>query len=209
MQEKKNKKTITHLFVDIGGVLLTNGWDHQARERAAMHFNLPFAEIENRHHLTFEVFERGFFTLEEYLNLVIFYQKRPFTQAQFRQFMYDQSQPYSDMIALITELKKCYGLKVVVVSNEARELNAYRIQTFQLNHFVDVFISSSFVHLRKPDLEIFRFALDVSLAAPEQVLYIENTSLFVQMAEKLGISSILHTDTTSTREKLAAFGLKS
>jgi len=209
MQEKKNKKPITHLFVDIGGVLLTNGWDHQARQRAAAHFDLPFAEMENRHHLTFEVYERGYFTLEEYLSLVVFYEKRSFTEAQFRQFMFDQSQSYPEMIALIAELKKRYGLKIVVVSNEALELNAYRIQTFQLNRFVDVFISSSFVHLRKPDLEIFRFALNVSLAAPGQVLYIENTPLFVQMAEKLGISSILHTDIASTRKSLAAFGLES
>src|ERR1700733_9705444 len=119
---KKNamkNAAITHLFLDIGGVLLTNGWDHHARKRAAMNFKLKFSNIENRHHLIFEIYEKGKITLEEYLNLVVFYQKRSFTRAQFRRFMFAQSKPYSEMIEMVTQLKVRHGLKIVVVSNEA------------------------------------------------------------------------------------------
>ena len=198
---------ITTLFLDIGGVLLTNGWDHQARQRAATNFKLELAEMEDRHHLTFDTYEEGKLTLAEYLGRVIFYQERPFTRPKFRRFMFAQSQPYPQMIELVRKLKEKYGLKIVVVSNEGRELNAYRVRKFKLDGFVDAFVSSCFVHVRKPDADIFRLALDIAQASAQQVVYIENTPMFVQIAEGLGIQSILHTDHMSTCAKLAYFGL--
>ncbi len=122
--------------------------------------------------------------------------------------MCEQSRPYEDMIGLVVQLKARHGLKIAVVSNESLELNAYRIRTFKLGGFVDSFISSCFVHLRKPDANIFRLALDITQSQAHQVLYIENTPMFVQIAEGLGIRSILHTDCKSTRAQLASLGLE-
>ncbi len=122
--------------------------------------------------------------------------------------MFAQSKPYPEMIELVAQLKVRHGLKIAVVSNEARELNAYRIRKFKLDGFVDFFISSCFVHLRKPDVDIFRLALDIAQTPAEQIVYIENTPMFVQIAEGLGIRSILHTDYKSTCAKLASFGLQ-
>jgi putative hydrolase of the HAD superfamily len=203
----KRPARIATLFLDVGGVVLTNGWDHHSRRRAAANFKLKLAEMEDRHHLTFDTYEEGKLTLEEYLGRVVFYQKRPFTRAQFRRFMFAQSKPYPEMIALVARLKARYGLKIAVVSNEARELNYHRIRRFKLDRFVDAFVSSCFVHVRKPDADIFRLALDITQTSADQVLYIENTPMFVQIAEGLGIRSILHTDFRSTCAKLAAFGL--
>ena len=204
----KKAPAITCVFLDIGGVLLTDGWDHHARKRAATHFKLELADMEDRHHLTFDTYEEGKLTLEEYLGRVVFYQQRPFTRAQFRRFMFAQSKPYPEMIELVARLKVRHGLKIAVVSNEARDLNAYRIRKFQLDGFVDAFISSCFVHIRKPDADIFRLALDIAQTPAEQVVYIENTPMFVQIAEGLGIRSILHTDYRSTCVQLASFGLQ-
>lgn len=203
------KKAIpmTCLFLDIGGVLLTDGWDHHARRRAAKHFKLDWAEMENRHIMNVATYEEGKLSLNEYLNRVVLYEKHRFTRAQFWRFMCDQSKPDSDMIALVRKLKAKYGLKVFVVSNEARELNAYRIRKFELANFVDAFVSSCFVHYRKPDDDIFRLALDITQVPVRQIVYIENTAMFVQIAERLGIRSILHTDYSSTSAKLASFGL--
>jgi putative hydrolase of the HAD superfamily len=203
----KKATAITCVFLDIGGVLLTDGWDRHARKRAATNFNLESVEMEERHHLTFETFEEGKLTLDEYLSLVVFYKKRPFTRAEFRRFMFAQSKPYPEMIELVAQLKARHGLKVAVVSNEARELNEYRIRRFKLGHFVDCFVSSCFVHVRKPDPDIFRLALDIAQTPARQVVYIENTPMFVQIAEGLGIRGILHTDYRSTCAKLASFGL--
>ena len=204
----KRNAAITCIFLDIGGVLLTNGWDHLARRRASKHFKLQWTEMEDRHNLNFATYEEGKLTLEEYLGRVVFYQKRPFTRTQFRDFMFAQSKPYPEMIEMLAQLKMRHGLKIAVVSNEARELNAYRIRKFKLDRLVDAFVSSCFVHIRKPDADIFRLALDIAQASAQEVIYIENTPLFVQVAEGLGIRSILHTDYRSTCSKLASFGLQ-
>jgi len=185
---------IACVFVDVGGVLLTDGWDRHARKRAARTFKLKWAEMEERHLLMFETYEEGKLTLEEYLGQLIFYQRRAFTRAQFRRFMFAQSKPYPEMIALMAELK-------------ARELNVYRIRKFRLDRFVDFFVSSCFVHVRKPDAEIFRLALDIAQVQARQVLYIENTPMFVEVANGLGIRGIRHTSYSTTRAKLSAFGL--
>ncbi len=198
---------ITTLFLDIGGVLLTNGWDHAARQTAAELFALDYAEIEERHHLTFDTYEEGKLSLDAYLAQVIFYEPRDFTIDQFKTFMETQSQPYPDMIALITALKQRYQLKVASVNNEGRELMSYRIQTFDLKSVFDFFVSSCYVHFRKPDADIFRVALDVAQASADQVLYIEDRPLFVQVAQSLGINAIVHKDYAATKATLAEYGL--
>ena len=196
------------LFLDIGGVLLTNGWDHLARKRAATHFKLNWAEMQERHELNFETHEEDKITFKEYLDRVVFYKKRPFSRVEFRRFIFTQSKPDTGMIELVRNLKAKYRLKIVVVSNEARELNAHRIRQFKLDQFVDAFISSCFVRLRKPDADIYRLALDIAQTPVRQIIYIENTPLFVQVAESLGIRSILHTDYKSTCAKLSSLGLQ-
>ena len=142
--------------------MLTDGWDQHARKRASTHFKLEWAETEDGHHLTFETYEEGKLTLEEYLGRVVFHQERPFARAQFRCLMFAQSTPYPEMIELV----------------------------------------------RKPDAGIFRLTLDIAQAPARQVVYIENIPMFVQIAEGLGIRSILHTDYRSTCAKLASLGLQ-
>jgi putative hydrolase of the HAD superfamily len=199
---------ITTLFLDIGGVLLTDGWGHKSRAQAARAFELDAKVLETRHQQAFDAYEMGELSLADYLSRVVFYQKQPFTRAQFRKVMFAQSQPYSQMIELVRKLKTDFGLKIVVVSNEGRELNAYRIRKFKLDGFVDVFVSSCYVRLRKPDPNIFRLALDISRVPVRKVLYLENTPMFVEVAQGLGIRSILHTDYRSTSAKLATLGLR-
>ena len=204
----KKPLPITTLFVDVGGVLLTDGWDHLARKRAARHFKLNWAEMDQRHRLVFETHEEGKLSFEEYLGWVVFFEKRPFTRNQFREFMFAQSKPYTKMLGLVAQLKAQHGLKVVVISNESREVNAFRVRTFRLDRLVDTFISSCFVGMRKPDVEIFRLALDLAQTAPERAVFIDNTQMFVQIAERLGMRSIHHVDCESTRAKLNALGLQ-
>ena len=204
----KNKIPITCMFLDVGGVLLSNGWTHEARKAAAERFRIDLQEMEDQHHLTFDTYELGKLTLDEYLHRTVFYQKRSFTRRQFREFMFAQSKPFPEMIELVRRLKARHRLEIAVVSNEGRELNSHRIKKFKLDAFVDFFISSCFVHLRKPDVDIYRLALDVAQVRAEQVVYIEDRPMFVQVAETLGIRGIQHTDYQKTRAQLAAFGLE-
>jgi putative hydrolase of the HAD superfamily len=198
---------ITTLFVDIGGVLLSPGWGAASRQLGATTFGLDAAEMEQRHHLFFSTYELGRLSLADYLRQVVFYQPRSFSAADFRAFMFAQSQPFPDMLALLPQLKARYHLKIAVVSNEGRELNAHRMHTFGLAGFVDFFVSSSFVGLSKPDVDIFRLALDLAQAPAQQVLYLDDQPVFVGIAAGLGIQGICHVDYASTCTQLATFGL--
>lgn len=198
---------ITTLFLDIGGVLLTNGWDHTIRQQAAATFGLDYDEMNERHHLTFDTYEEGKLSLQEYLNRVVFYQDRSFSAETFKEFMFAQSQPYPEMIELIQELKARYHLKIAAVSNEGRELTVYRIQKYKLGTFIDFFVSSCFVHFRKPDPDIYRTALDIAQVLPQQVAYLEDRAMFVEVARSLGLLAIYHTGYESTRSALTRLGL--
>ncbi|HLF34993.1 MAG TPA: HAD family phosphatase [Cyclobacteriaceae bacterium] len=202
----KNSRKST-LFLDIGGVLLTNGWDRNIRQGAARHFNLETDEMLERHHLTFDTYEVGKLSLDEYLHRVVFYKKRNFTVSEFKKYMFGKSKPFPDMIAMMRELKSRYKLKVAVVSNEGLELNEYRIKKFKLGEFIDFFISSCYVHYRKPDPDIYKIALNIAQVPPGEVIYIDDRPLFIQVASELGIDGILHTEFNSTKKVLASMGL--
>ncbi len=200
------KKTITTLFLDIGAVLLSNGWGHDFRRIAAEKFQINHQEMEERHSMMFVIYEEGKITLNEYLERVVFYKQRNFTADEFRNYMFSLSTPDLEMIALIKNLKERYQLKVVAVSNEARELNAHRIQKFKLTKIFDFFISSCYVHLRKPDVAIFQMALDVAQVSANEVVYIDDVQLFVDVAKTLGINGMRHSHYSSTKKSLATMG---
>ncbi len=204
----ENLQQITCLFLDVGGVILNDGWDHHAREKACEHFKLDYAEMQERHHLCFETHEAGNMTFDEYLNHVVFHDERTFSREQFQTFMFAQSTADVEMIELITQVAARNAMKVVVISNEARSLNEHRIQKFNLDRFVDFFVTSSYVHLRKPDLEIFQLALDISHVRPDQVLYIDDTPFFVEIAGSIGIRGIHHQNFISTCQQLSELGLE-
>ncbi len=199
--------SITTLFVDVGGVLLTNGWDRALRKKAAERFKLDLDEMNDRHRLTFDTYEEGKISLETYLKRVVFYRPRRFSFGDFSRFMYTQARPFPDTIALVRRLKARHKLKVVVCSNEGRELMEDRIRRFKLDEFVDVFVASCFVHYRKPDEDIFRVALDIAQVKPSRVAYMDDRAMFVEVARALGVRGIHHTSAEKTREELARLGL--
>lgn len=201
---------ITTLFLDIGGVLLTNGWDRYGRREAAAQFGLDYDEMNERHHLTFDTYEEGKLDLDEYLTRLVFYEDRPFTREDFKAFMFAQSRQLPEMAQtaeLVKGLKARYRLKVATVSNEGLELTRYRIKKFNLGAYVDFFISSCFVHCRKPDPDLYRLALDCAQVLPEQVVYLDDRAMFVEVARGLGLHGIQHTGLAATRAALKCFGL--
>ncbi len=199
-------KRISALFIDIGGVILENGWDRNKRRHASEIFGFDLEEMNERHHLTFDTYEQGKLSLDEYLNRTIFYEKRPFSKEEVKAFMF-KTGAYPQMIDLFRSLKKGCGIKMAVVSNEGRELTIQRISEYYLNEFIDFFICSCFVHLRKPDEEIYRLALDVAQVNPAEVIYIDDRKMFVEVAKNLGINGVHHTGYVSTTGLLAAYGL--
>ncbi len=201
------QSAIRALFLDVGGVLVTNGWDRAVRKKVAERFDLDLQEFEARHHLTFDTYEEGKISLDTFFDRTIFYQSRTFTHEDVKRFVFELAQPFPEMIDLFTRLKAQHKLHIAVVSNEGRELTIERVRRFNLKSFVDFFIVSSFVHLRKPDTDIYRLALDVAMLEPKQVAYVDDRSMLVEVAGTLGIHGVLHTGYDSTKAHLAALGL--
>jgi putative hydrolase of the HAD superfamily len=186
------------LFLDVGGVLLTNGWGHESRQKAAEKFNIDFGELDALHNFIFNVYEIGKITLDEYLDTVVFNHPRDFPREDFREFMYSQSQELPEMLEWLKEWKKNSGFRIISINNEGRELNEYRIKKFKLHDCFDAFISSCEVKMRKPDPGIFQLAMGIVQAPPEQCIYFDDRIMFVHAAAKVGIRSLHHTSPAST-----------
>lgn len=195
------------LLIDIGGVLLTKGWGRNERRLAVERFGLDYDEMQERHALVFHIYEEGRITLSEYLRRVVFHCEQDFTENQFTEFIFAQSKPFADTLGFIRELKARYGLTTVALSNEGREITEYRIREFDLASLLDFFVCSCYVGIEKPDPAIFHFAMDQVQLHKDEVVYIDDTALHVEVARELGIPSIHHTDCESTRSKLAQMGL--
>ncbi len=163
--------------------------------------------MDERHHLTYDTYEAGKISLSVYLKRVVFWQPRSFTEGAVVSFMLEQGEVLPEMIEMYKRIKERYGLKVVVVSNEGRELTVDRIERFKLKEFVDIFVVSSFVHFRKPDEDIFHIALDVAQATPDEVVYVDDRHMFAEVASQLGMHEIWHRDLDRTRADFAALGL--
>ena len=190
MHNKIKPGEIKTLFLDIGGVLLTNGWGHESRFEAAEKFGLDREEIEGRNKLVFDTYEIDKISFDEYLDWVIFYEERKFSRKEFTTFMLHQSQPLDGCVNYFKALKLQHQLKVVAVSNEGRELNEYRIKQFKLDELFDAYISSCYVHLHKPDKSMLQMACDISHTLPEHALYVDDTLLLVEVAASIGLQTL-------------------
>jgi putative hydrolase of the HAD superfamily len=181
---------------------LTNGWGRGSRALAASQFNLDLTEINERHHLTFDTYEMGKLTLDEYLQRVIFYENRDFEPGDFKEFMYKQSQPLPGSIDFFKELKAKHKLNVIAVNNEGRELNEFRIRQFRLHELFDAFASSCYVKFRKPDADIFRLACDMALARPQEAIMVDDRQMFVEVATTVGLHCVHFDGLASVKEKM-------
>ena len=193
------------VFMDIGGVMLTNGWDHESRAKAAEVFGFDYTEMNILHNFIYNVFEIGSISLDEYLDTVVFDKPRDFTKYQFKDFMYSQSLELPHMLSWLKSWKRKIDLPVFAISNENEELNNYRIQTFNLHELFDGFFSSCYVGYRKPDPRIFKSALEITQVKPDECIYFDDRPMLVNAAKKLGMNSMLHQNFETTKNILEHF----
>jgi len=199
---------ITTVFWDIGGVILTNGWDRESRKEAASTFHLDWEEFQDRHDLSFPAFDGGQITLNEYLDRTLFYRTRPFSREEFTAYMFAQSKEYPETRAILDRVTNTQEYFVGAINNEPLELNQYRIEAFNLRRNFQVFFSSCYVHSRKPEETIFRVALEVTQRPPEQCIFIDDRPLNLECPRKLGMNTIHHQDAEQLRAELRKFGVE-
>jgi putative hydrolase of the HAD superfamily len=194
------RMSIQTVFFDVGGVLMTNGWDHISRRRATDHFGMDWEEFEDRHNLVVADFEIGRIGMKEYLDSTAFHLPRAFTQAEFIAFIQAQSVPNTAVLAFAAELSASGKYLMATLNNESRELNQYRIDRFQLRNSFRLFFSSGFVGIRKPDERIFQLALDVTQKKPEECLFIDDHALNVERAQLAGMQAFQYRDAVQLRK---------
>jgi putative hydrolase of the HAD superfamily len=198
---------IQAIFWDVGGVLLTNAWDHQQRLSAINHFRLSQEEFEDRHAMVVSSFERGKITLDEYLDRTVFYRTRPFTREAFKDFMFSLSQPKPEVLAFAHSLADSGKYLMSTINNESRELNLLRIEKYGMRTIFRLFISSCFVGLRKPEQGIYRLALETSQIPPPQCCFIDDRTLNLECAAKLGMQTIEMQTLDQLRNDLEKIGI--
>lgn len=190
------------LFLDVGGVLLTNGWGHESRQLAAKIFEIDYAEMEALHNLIFNIYEIGKITLDEYLDTVVFNHPRNFTREDFKAFIFSESKELPGLLQWLIEWKKNCGFRIVSINNEGKELNDYRIKKFGLHRCFDAFVSSCDVGMRKPDPSIFKLAMGITQANPLQCYYFDDRPMLVEVARRTGINVYQHKDFKTTKQIL-------
>jgi putative hydrolase of the HAD superfamily len=199
---------ITTLFWDIGGVILTNGWDRGSRKEAASAFHLDWEEFQDRHDFSFPAFDSGQITLNEYLDRTVFYRQRAFTREEFTAFMFAQSKEFPETRAILDRVSRSPQYFVGAINNEPLELNNYRIEAFDLRRNFLVFFSSCYVRSRKPEETIFRIALEVTQRSPERCLFIDDRPLNLESPRRLGMNTIHHQNVAQLRSELGNYGVE-
>jgi putative hydrolase of the HAD superfamily len=199
---------ITTLFFDVGGVLLTNGWDGVSRRAASDKFKLDRRGFEKRHVLANPAFERGEMTLDEYLERTIFYKERPFSPQEFKNFMYSQSQALPESLEFARELARTKSFLIAAMNNESAEMNAYRIERFALRDIFTAFFSSCYVGIQKPDAKIYDMGLFVLQRSPEESVFVDDRAENIEGAQKAGMTAILFQNTTQLVADLKRLGVQ-
>ncbi|HEY5391235.1 MAG TPA: HAD-IA family hydrolase [Hanamia sp.] len=194
------------LFSDIGGVLLTNGWGHESRQAAAKKFDLDYDKMDYLHDFIFNVYEMGKISIDDYLNTVVFREKRDFSRQEFIDFMFAQSIELPGTLQWFIDWKNNHqNIKVISLNNEPKDLNQYRIEKFKLHNFFDAFVSSCEVGMRKPDPGIYNLALGIAQAKPEECIYFDDRRMLVEAGKKAGIQAFQHVDFESTKKIMESF----
>jgi putative hydrolase of the HAD superfamily len=199
---------ISLLFWDVGGVLLSNAWDRSEREQAVARFALDAIEFQERHELVVSFFERGKITLDEYLDRTVFYQPRSFTRDEFKNYMFSQSHAKEAVLAFARRLSSTRRYLMATINNESAELNEYRIREFQLKQLIDIFFSSCFVGLRKPERDIYQLALAITQRAPQECCFIDDRAVNLEQAACMGMHTIHMRNVEQLQEDLARLGVR-
>ena len=152
-------------------------------------------------------FERGKITLEEYLDRTVFYRPRTFSRDEFREFMFQLSEPLPGMLEFAQSLTNSGRYLMATINNESRELNYYRMEKFGLRKMFRLFFSSCFVGLRKPEAGIYRLALETTQIPADECCFIDDRALNLECAQQMGIQTVEMRGLENLRESLAKLGI--
>ena len=202
---------INQVLFDIGGVLGSNGWDREQRAVAVEKFALDSEDFQYRHEETVGAFESGQISLDEYLDVTVFWQPRAFSRDDFKRFMFSLSTPWADSLDVVRRLRqRIQGrptrVRMATLNNESRELNEYRIRYFGLCELFDVFFSSCWLGVRKPTRQIYERVLGMTQADPASSVFVDDREQNLAPARALGMQTIRFTSADQLSRSLVGLG---
>lgn len=192
----------------MGGVLATNGWDHNERKAAAQQFGFDLVEFESRHEFLAAALDTAQLTLDQYLDRTLFYRERPFTRESFREFMFGRSKPYPDTLQVMQRAAASGKYLLATLNNESLELNAHRIQSFRLRGIFKLFLSSCYLGMRKPDAAIYQLALRLTQQEPARCVFIDDRALNLECAAREGMKTIQFRSAAQLEQDLRALEIE-
>ncbi|MFL5631167.1 MAG: hypothetical protein ACJ77T_07925 [Gemmatimonadaceae bacterium] len=198
-------KQIGHIFFDIGGVLGSNGWDREQRQRAVERFDLNAEDFQWRHEDVVGEWEEGRITLDEYLDVAIFHTERAFTRAEFIDFMFAQSVPDEATISIARELARDPRYTLMTLNNESEALNMHRIDKFGISQIFEAFITSCWLGVRKPIRRFYSRATGIAHCEAATSLFIDDRQQNLTPASSLGMNVILFKSASQLRADLKRF----
>ena len=199
---------ITTIFSDVGGVILTNGWDRVSRRKLVETFNLDLAEFGDRHELLSTAFDTGELDMDHYLARTVFYKPRAFNREEVKEFMFGESQPYPESLAFIARLAQSKKYLMTTLNNESTELNQYRIDKFGLRNYFTAFFSSCYLGVKKPDEAIYVLALELTQRPADECVFIDDRALNLECARWHGMHTIQFQNVSQLESDLRALGVE-
>jgi FMN phosphatase YigB (HAD superfamily) len=200
---------IETIFWDIGGVLLTNGWDKDQRADVLGRLGVDLEDYESRHDAANFYWERGLSTAECFFDQTVFTTPRNFTFENLWSLVCAESKVlHPECFDILGVLAADERFRVATLNNESRELNGYRVQAFKLRAYFDYFICSGYVHEMKPDAAIYRSAIEISGDRAEQTLFIDDKQENCEAAMELGMQAIRFESPAQLRDALAQLGIQ-
>jgi putative hydrolase of the HAD superfamily len=196
------------ILFDVGGVLLTNGWDNRERAAVLERFHVDRAAFEVRHPEPYRAWERGAIPVEAYLDATVFNEPRSFSHDEFFAAICGQSQLLPNgAMGILTELAASDKCMLGALNNEARETNEFRFAHFGLRDLFRVILSSCYLGMRKPDLAIYHLALDILGRPAERILLIDDREENTVAAAAAGVKAIRFLGADALRRELESLGV--
>lgn len=198
------------IFWDVGGVLLTNGWDVQQRAGVLSALGVDLPAYEAVHDGVNYYWERGLISAQDFFEQTVL-ETNPqlnLTFDQLWQLVCSESRMlHQECFDLLSEIKDSGRYRLATLNNESKELNEYRLNTFDLRRHFDYFICSGYVHEMKPLPDIYRVATDISGFAAETALFIDDKQENCDTAVALDMQTIRFDSPKQLRTALSERGI--
>ena len=194
---------IKAILFDFGGVLVRTE-EYSARHAWDARLGLPTGSVERaiQYSDLWIQAQLGRVSYQTYWNGVAeMLRMRPAEIPPLREAYFSGDRLNYKLISLIRDLRE-RGLKIALLSNNIPQLEE-RLRELEIHTLFDHILISAKLGVMKPDVTVFRVALQTFKMAPQEVVYIDEALTNIRAAQPLGFHTILFRPEMDLRAELA------